>query len=117
MLSKNVRNINLEKFDIIANKIIENENNTITLTFANEPCEHGCANCKTNHVINAKSNKNSFVVYIGDGISDCTAAPYADIVFAKRGKDLEKYCLKNGIDYLPFNNFNEILDWFKENEF
>lgn len=116
LLLKKAKSIDLGKIKIIANEITENKDNTVTLSFANEPCEHGCANCKANHVINAKNNEKSYVIYIGDGISDYAAAPYADKIFAKKGKDLEKNCLKNNVDYVPFSNFNEILEWFKENE-
>ena len=37
------------------------------------------------------------IVFIGDGVSDLSAAIEADIVFAKKGKDLETWCIRKGI--------------------
>jgi len=47
-------------------------------------------------------------VFIGDGISDFAAAPVADILFAKRGDRLENYCISQGIEFHPFDNFDDV---------
>jgi len=47
-------------------------------------------------------------VFIGDGISDFPVASVADILFAKRGYRLEKYCVSQGIDFHPFDNFDDV---------
>ncbi|KAJ3064120.1 hypothetical protein HDU98_000147 [Podochytrium sp. JEL0797] len=38
------------------------------------------------------------ILFIGDGLSDLNAARDADFVFAKKGKDLETYCKREGIE-------------------
>lgn len=48
------------------------------------------------------------IVFIGDGISDLAAASQADILFARQGYALEKYCIKNKIPYIPYMSFADI---------
>ncbi|KNC97684.1 2,3-diketo-5-methylthio-1-phosphopentane phosphatase [Spizellomyces punctatus DAOM BR117] len=49
------------------------------------------------------------IVFAGDGVSDISAAREADIVFAKKGKDLEKWCIRESVDYIPWEDFRTIL--------
>lgn len=49
------------------------------------------------------------VVFIGDGSSDYYGASKAHRVFAKKGLRLEEYCLKNDIEYTPYESFQEII--------
>jgi len=71
-----------------------------------------CANCKGYHVRRAKE-KTKPVVYVGDGLSDRCGAKEADIVFAKRGRDLLRYCQQNQIDYYEFGDFKDVLNKIK----
>jgi 2,3-diketo-5-methylthio-1-phosphopentane phosphatase len=48
------------------------------------------------------------VIFIGDGVSDLTAAREADILFARKGLKLEEYCNQNQIPYIPFETFADI---------
>jgi 2,3-diketo-5-methylthio-1-phosphopentane phosphatase len=52
-------------------------------------------------------------VFIGDGVSDISAAREADFVFAKRGKDLEAWCVSNGVNYVPFDGFDAITNFLR----
>jgi HAD superfamily phosphoserine phosphatase-like hydrolase len=53
------------------------------------------------------------VAFIGDGRSDYAAALAADRRFAKRGLNLERYLLDEGVEFTPFSTFAEIdLDEF-----
>ncbi|ODV80175.1 uncharacterized protein CANTADRAFT_21426 [Suhomyces tanzawaensis NRRL Y-17324] len=47
--------------------------------------------------------------YCGDGVSDLSAAKETNLLFAKHGKDLIKYCDRENIPYTEFNNFGDIL--------
>jgi 2,3-diketo-5-methylthio-1-phosphopentane phosphatase len=47
-------------------------------------------------------------VFVGDGVSDFTAAHEADRCFAKAGRALEIYCRDNGIACTTFRSFSEI---------
>lgn len=48
------------------------------------------------------------IIFIGDGVSDLTAAREADILFARKGLKLEEYCKLNQIPYTPFETFADI---------
>ncbi|KAI9843596.1 MAG: hypothetical protein M1830_007690, partial [Pleopsidium flavum] len=48
------------------------------------------------------------IVFVGDGISDLPAARHADVLFARKGLYLEKYCLQNKIAFIPFETFADI---------
>ena len=42
-------------------------------------------------------------------MSDLSAAKETDLLFAKHGKDLIKYCVRERIPYTEFNDFQDIL--------
>ncbi|KAJ3052522.1 hypothetical protein HK097_006124 [Rhizophlyctis rosea] len=50
------------------------------------------------------------IVFIGDGVSDLSAAREADYIFAKRGKDLEMWCQKEGLKYEAWDDFGVVLE-------
>ncbi|CAK9439583.1 uncharacterized protein LODBEIA_P36830 [Lodderomyces beijingensis] len=52
--------------------------------------------------------------YAGDGVSDLSAAKETDLLFAKHGKDLIKYCVRENIPYTEFNDFADILNKLKK---
>lgn len=70
-------------------------------------CGH-CANCKGYHVRQSQEKKKP-VVFVGDGLSDRCGVKEADIVFAKRGRALLKYCQENQIEHYEFDDFNDVL--------
>lgn len=55
------------------------------------------------------SSKLPLMFYCGDGVSDLSAAKETDLLFAKHGKDLIKYCIREGIPYTVFNSFADIF--------
>ncbi|KAK6199921.1 HAD-like domain-containing protein [Scheffersomyces amazonensis] len=61
----------------------------------------------TNHGYN--SSNTPLLFYSGDGVSDLSAAKETDLLFAKHGKDLIKYCIRENIPYTEFNSFADIL--------
>ena len=61
-----------------------------------------------------RRNPFDTLIFIGDGISDLPAAMSADIVFAKKDKDLETYCLREKIAFHSWSSFTDILHYFKE---
>ncbi|KAJ3018724.1 UNVERIFIED_CONTAM: hypothetical protein HDU68_011006 [Siphonaria sp. JEL0065] len=54
------------------------------------------------------------ILFIGDGVSDLTAARDADFVFAKHGKDLETYVKREGIEAVVWDDFHFICDWLEK---
>ena len=54
------------------------------------------------------------IVYIGDGTSDLAAIPFAELLFARRGRYLESYCAEHGIPCIPYSDFNEVRTRLEE---
>ena len=86
------------------------QGNNVSLNFYHERdpkcCNIGyCGNCKTIHV-NQFRKRYKKIIFIGDGITDEPVASKADIVFAKDG--LLDYCKENHIEYIAWNDFNDI---------
>ncbi|KAG7195679.1 uncharacterized protein KQ657_002060 [Scheffersomyces spartinae] len=46
--------------------------------------------------------------YCGDGVSDLSAAKETNLLFAKHGRDLIKYCIRESIPYTEFKDFGDI---------
>jgi 2,3-diketo-5-methylthio-1-phosphopentane phosphatase len=102
-----------EVVDFYTNKLHFLENARITAEFPYFDYGCGsCANCKGYHVKKAKS-AGYRVVYIGDGLSDRCGAAAADIVFAKKGRDLEHYCDEQRLPHYKFNDFKDVLQKLK----
>jgi 2-hydroxy-3-keto-5-methylthiopentenyl-1-phosphate phosphatase len=65
-----------------------------------------CGNCKRSHVRRYK-DEGYQVTYIGDGITDFCPAKEADFVLAKGV--LARYCDREGVGYLPFEDFHDVV--------
>lgn len=50
------------------------------------------------------------VVFLGDGITDINVVDKSDYLFAK--DYLEEYCIKNKIEYIGWEDFDDISEWF-----
>lgn len=55
-----------------------------------------------------QANKDTIFVFCGDGVSDISAAKHADVLFARKDRDLEFYCKREDIPYIPFDTFAEV---------
>jgi 2-hydroxy-3-keto-5-methylthiopentenyl-1-phosphate phosphatase len=73
--------------------------------FVNPDCGR-CGNCKRNHV-KGYQEQGYRVVYIGDGITDFCPAREANFLLAKGA--LAEYCQKEGVGYLPFEDFYDVV--------
>jgi len=71
-----------------------------------------CGNCKKRHLLKFK-NKGYYIIYIGDSTTDRCPIKEADLVFAKW--ELEKYCRKRKIPYIPYNTFKDVRDYLIRN--
>lgn len=47
--------------------------------------------------------------YAGDGVSDLSAAKETDLLFAKKGHDLIKYCVREKVPFTVFEDWSAIL--------
>lgn len=68
-----------------------------------------CAVCKGKVCDQARLHGQK-VVFVGDGSSDRCAIGRADLLFAVEGSLLAKTCEERGIDYLPFTDFDDVVD-------
>lgn len=64
-------------------------------------------------MIKGEIGRMPFIIFVGDGVSDLPAAREADVIFARRGLRLEEYCIENGIDYKPYDSFEDIEKYLK----
>lgn len=69
-----------------------------------------CGNCKRWHIDNSRQNGDC-VIYVGDGYSDRYAVRSADVIFARH--DLAEFCGEENLDYFPFDNFFDVLNYLK----
>lgn len=58
-------------------------------------------------------NEKGYLFYCGDGVSDVSAARSCDLLFAKSGHDLVNICKRDGINYVEFSTFHDILNEMK----
>ncbi|MGZ3496983.1 MAG: HAD-IB family phosphatase [Vulcanimicrobiaceae bacterium] len=58
--------------------------------------------------VRAATSAGAATIFAGDGHSDFEAALEADRRFAKRGRALERYLKKNGVEFTPFSSFAEV---------
>lgn len=66
--------------------------------------------CKRTTVLDEADG--SFLVYVGDGVSDRCASRAADLVFARRG--LAAYLAEEGVPFEPFEDFFHVADRIDE---
>lgn len=80
---------------------------------------YGCKRCgcckgaRIKDVSNGNQDKKK-VIFIGDGLSDICAIPYADLIFA-RG-DLLEYCKKENIKAVEYQDFFDILEYLEKSK-
>lgn len=73
-------------------------------------CKKNSGTCKCKKVEAFKKDyKTTF--YVGDGISDFCVCDKTDYLFAKRR--LSIYCEQNDISFIPYDTFNEVLNYDK----
>ena len=74
-----------------------------------------CDNCKKVCLATIRHQSNKKILFIGDGMTDRCAGQEADLLFAKRGYALEKYCQKRELPYIPYADFNELITYLSRN--
>jgi 2-hydroxy-3-keto-5-methylthiopentenyl-1-phosphate phosphatase len=60
------------------------------------------------------ASPDTIFVFCGDGVSDISAARHADVLFARKDRDLETYCVREKIPFVPFDTFKEVEDVVKK---
>lgn len=97
----------IKDIKIFANHLIYKDNKfDIEFPNENKDCKIGAGMCK------CKKIKEKDYCYIGDGTSDLCVAKSAKHLFAT--KSLYKYCVKNDIQNIYFENFGVIIKTIKK---
>ncbi|KAI9029824.1 HAD-like domain-containing protein [Phycomyces nitens] len=55
-----------------------------------------------------KASPDTIFVFCGDGVSDISAARHADVLFARKDRDLEIYCKRYSIPFVSFDTFDDV---------
>ena len=63
---------------------------------------------------NLAERRRPTLLYAGDGVSDLSAAKETDLLFAKKGKDLVAYCVREDIPFTLFEDWKSILEKTQE---
>ena len=92
---------------------LEGDKMTVSFPYENGSCRR-CGNCKGERIREFRANGNGEcrIIFVGDGYSDECATLEADLIFAK--KDLEQLCLRNNIEYIAFDNFEDVTFRLRE---
>ena len=106
--------INLPDSEVISNdlKFSGTDRNQITVEnpFLDKEGYYGVD--KKEAVENYKK-KGYTTYFVGDGPSDYKALEVADFAFVRKGTRAVKFCEENGIEFFEFEDFDEILEYFK----
>lgn len=105
-------NIFVDKNKIYSNNLIF-EDNRLKVEFPYEKNCGFCGICKKS-ILEKYKDMEYKIIYIGDGSSDICAGEHADILFAKKGYGLEKYCIDENIKYYGYESFRDIMDELKD---
>lgn len=70
-----------------------------------------CGTCKGN-VVRALQRSGHKVLMVGDGTSDRHGAEAADLVFAREGGSLVRWCEQRSIPHVVFRSFDEVMARF-----
>ena len=101
----------LRNYKIYSNHAEQNDEGKWEITFpftCPKNDTHGCALCKIRIVVEEQL-KGSYVIYIGDGISDFRPSLKSDQVYAKKDQNLEKFLKERNFPFQTYNDFNDII--------
>jgi 2,3-diketo-5-methylthio-1-phosphopentane phosphatase len=59
---------------------------------------------------NLPEGERPTMFYAGDGVSDLSAARETDLLFAKKGRDLVNWCVKEDVPFTVFDDWKTIVD-------
>ena len=77
--------------------------------YSRTDCGSGVCKCA------AAEGAGGNTILIGDGRSDLCLAGRADLVLARRGRALERYCLEYGRPYAVYDDFYDLISFFEMN--
>lgn len=108
-----LKGASLGDLPVFANQLNFVSPDRLELTFPHRQadCRGGNGVCKCAIAKQLAKCHGGPVVLVGDGKSDTCLAGVADVVFAK--SSLLRHCAKQGIPYIEFENFSDVLNVVK----
>ncbi|ORZ03765.1 HAD-like domain-containing protein [Syncephalastrum racemosum] len=111
LLSKIMNNFLGEKAKDI--RIVSNDGECVDRNWKiiyRDDSEYGNDKSRTLKEAREAAPADTVFVFCGDGVSDISAAKHADVLFARKDRDLEIYCNRHKIPFIPFDTFKEVHD-------
>lgn len=106
--------INLTDDEIISNNISFEKNRiTVTNPFLDREMYYGV---DKKEAVESFQKQGYKVIFLGDGPSDYRALEVADFSFIRKNTRAVKFCKENNVNFKEFDNFNEIISYYNENE-
>lgn len=106
LLAKLIGQEAVDQTEIISNDVKINDDSTWEIVFRDESSfGHDKARAIRPY---AEQSDRPILLYAGDGVSDLSAARGADLLFAKAGRDLIRYCDNEKIPYSVFHSYSDI---------
>ncbi|KAI8374480.1 HAD-like domain-containing protein [Radiomyces spectabilis] len=115
LLSKIMTNFLGEKAKDI--EIVSNDGEVVDRTWKiiwHDDSEYGNDKSRTLKQAREAASPDTIFVFCGDGVSDISAARHADVLFARKDRDLETYCRREKIPFVAFDTFKEVHDIVKK---
>ncbi|KAI9494182.1 HAD-like domain-containing protein [Zychaea mexicana] len=109
LLSKIMTNFLGEKAKDI--KIISNDGECVDRNWKivyRDDSVYGNDKSRTLQAAREAASPDTIFVFCGDGVSDISAAKHADVLFARKDRDLETYCNMHKIPFIAFDTFAEV---------
>jgi len=104
------QNHNIRNLKIYSNRMRLDRGKLIPdFPYRNKKCQV-CAHCKTENLL-ANVQKDSIIIYIGDGRSDICPSQYADLVFAK--DSLLRHFKERKLACFEYQNLKDVYGYFK----
>ncbi|KAF2771450.1 hypothetical protein EJ03DRAFT_372798 [Teratosphaeria nubilosa] len=117
---KNLVGKDYDKLDIIANDVEPREGKSIDqeggwkIKFHDESGFGHDKSLTIRPYANLPADQRPTMFYAGDGVSDLSAARETDLLFAKKGHDLIRYCVKEEVPFTVFSDWSDILSKVKQ---
>ena len=106
--------INLPDSEVISNDLKFNGTDKNQITVENPFLDkEGYYGVDKKEAVENYKKKGYTTYFVGDGPSDYKALEVADFAFVRKGTRAVKFCDENGIEFFEFEDFDEILEYFK----
>ena len=106
--------INLPDSEVISNDLKFNGTDKNQITVENPFLDkEGYYGVDKKEAVENYKKKGYKTYFVGDGPSDYKALEVADFAFVRKGTRAVKFCEENGIEFFEFEDFDEILEYFK----